>query len=307
MIGGIAVYGDAILSPMDGYSDLPFRSICRELGSAMSYTEVINAMDIVYGNPHIHEKLEYLPFERPIAFQIFDNDPDRMVQAALKLMERQPDILDVNLGCSSRGVSGRGAGAGLLKTPAKIAEIFRRLTAVLPVPVTAKMRLGWDETSRNYLDVARLLEDHGAAAIVVHGRTRRQGYTGQADWDAIAEVRQAVRVPVLANGDVRSPADIDRLKTHTGCPAVLIGRGAIGNPWIFSRMERDAVPPDQVHGVMRRHLGRMLAFYGPQHGLIWFRKHAERYLRTYQLPVGVRQRLLTTLDVDEFWALVETM
>jgi nifR3 family TIM-barrel protein len=321
---------------MDGYSGLPFRSICRELGSAMSYTEFINALDILQGHPYIHEKMVYLPSERPVVYQLFDNDADRLLEAALRLLPAAqaslpasmrtrmsmpqggqaslpafvrtgisapqigaPDIIDINLGCSAKNVSGRGAGAGLLKTPAKIAEIFQKLTKALPVPVTAKIRLGWDDASRNYLEVAKILEDNGAAAIAVHGRTRQQSYRGEADWDAIAEVRQAVHIPVYANGDVRSVADIDRLLAHTGCPAVLIGRGAIGNPWIFARLDRQNVQPEQVRATLHTHLDRMLTFHG-QRGLVLFRKHAERYLRPYAIPPELRQRLLTTPSVEEF-------
>jgi nifR3 family TIM-barrel protein len=300
---------------MDGYSGLPFRSIFRELGSAMSYTEFINALDILQGHPYIHEKMVYLPAERPVVYQLFDNDADRLLEAALRLLPPgeaaypgaqigQPDILDINLGCSAKNVSGRGAGAGLLKTPAKIAEIFQKLTKALPVPVTAKIRLGWDDASRNYLEVAKILEENGAAAIAVHGRTRQQGYRGEADWDAIAEVRQAVRIPVYANGDVRCVADIDRLQAHTGCPGILIGRAAIGNPWIFARLDRQNVPPEQVRTTLHTHLDRMLIFHG-ERGLVLFRKHAERYLRPYNLPPDLRQKLLTTPSIEEFRQMVD--
>jgi tRNA-dihydrouridine synthase B len=304
-----------ILSPMDGYSDLPFRSLCRELGSAMSYTEFINALDILQGHPYIHEKLAYLPSERPVVYQLFDNDADRLLEAALRLMPPspasypgaqtgQPDVIDINLGCSAKNVSGRGAGAGLLKTPAKIAEIFRKLTHALPVPITAKIRLGWDDDSRNYLEVAKILEENGAAAIAVHGRTKQQRYGGEADWDAIAEVRQAVRIPVYANGDVRTVADIERLQAHTGCPAVLIGRGAIGNPWIFAHLDRENVPPEQVRATIHAHLDRMLTFHG-ERGLIIFRKHSERYLRPYTLSPELPHRIFTTQSIDEFRQLVD--
>lgn len=307
--------GDVILSPMDGYSDLPFRSICRELGSAMSYTEFVNALDILNNHPYIQQKLSYLTTERPIVYQLFDNDPDRLFQAALRLMTLepaaypgaqigQPDVIDINLGCSAKNVSGRGAGAGLLKTPEKIAEIFRKLTSSLPVPVTAKIRIGWDDDTRNYLEVAKILEENGAAAIAVHGRTKQQAYRGEADWNAIAEVQQTVSVPVIANGDVRTTADIDRLKAHTGCPAVMIGRGAIGNPWIFSRLDRKDVPLDMVRGTIFSHFDRMLNFHGDR-GLILFRKHVVRYLKVYKSFENIREQLLTTLSVDEFRSLVD--
>jgi tRNA-dihydrouridine synthase B len=304
-VGNLPVYGDLILAPMDGYSDLPFRSLCRELGSAMSYTEFINAIDILNGHPYVQEKLAYRAEERPVVYQIFDNDPERLLAAALRLQERQPDIIDINLGCSAKTVSGRGAGAGLLRTPEKVALIFRTLTQALHIPVTAKIRLGWDEATRNYHQIARLLEDNGAAAIAVHGRTRAQGLSGKADWDAIAEIRQSVSIPVIANGDVLSVADIARIKAHTGCPAVMIGRGAIGNPWIFSRVDRERVTPAEAQRVIRIHLDRMLEFYGSQHGLIWFRKHITRYLTPYQLSPTLRQQLVTTENVEDFMALLD--
>ncbi len=301
----IPIYGDLILSPMDGYSDLPFRAVARRLGSAMSYTEFINAIDVVYGHPHLERKLSYLESERPVVYQIFDDDPDRLVQAALKLRPRNPDIIDINMGCSAKTVSGRGAGAGLLRTPEKIAQIFSRLTRELDIPVTGKIRLGWDDTSRNYLDTARIIEENGGQLIAVHGRTKKQGYTGSADWDAIAEVRQAVSIPVIANGDVKTVADIERIKAHTGCKAVMIARAAIGNPWIFSRLDREQVPPDMLRDTMLQHLETMLDFYGAEHGLVFFRKYAARYLTPYQLPPDLRQTLFTSERKEEFLSLLD--
>ena len=306
-IKDIPIYGDLILSPMDGYSDLPFRVVCRELGSAMSYTEFINALDILQGHPFVHQKLAFLPSEQPVVFQIFDNNPKRLLEVALRLCEHGPAVIDINLGCSSKNVSGRGAGAGLLRTPLKIARIFHTLSRALSVPVTAKMRLGWDEDSRNYLLVARIIQENGGALIAVHGRTRQQGYRGQADWEAIAEIRQSVSVPVIANGDVRTVADIERIKALTGCPAVMIGRGAVGNPWIFSRLDRDQVPFEDVRRVLRRHLELSLDFYGTERGLVVFRKHARRYLAPYDLPKPTHERLMTTVDVGEFLGLVAEM
>jgi nifR3 family TIM-barrel protein len=304
-IGSIPIHGDLILSPMDGYSDLPFRAMCRERGSAMSYTEFINALDILQGHPHVHEKYTFLPGERPMVFQIFDSEPDRLVDVALRLRQHNPDIIDINMGCSARCVSGRGAGAGLLKTPLKIARLFRRLTHLLDIPVTGKIRLGWDDASRNYRLIARIIEEEGGALVAVHGRTKSQGYSGEADWDAIAEVRQAVSIPVIANGDVKTVADIERVKELTGCTAVMIGRAAIGNPWIFSRLDRAQVTPEQVRQTVQRHLELSLSFYGPKRGLVLFRKHANRYLIPYQLPGALRQRLLTEENADDFLVLVE--
>ncbi len=302
-IGSISLRGDTILAPMDGFSDLPFRSICRELGSVASYTEFVNAIDVVAGHRRVARKVTFRPEERPVGFQLFDNGPERLLQAALILMEHQPDFIDLNLGCSDRNVAGRGAGAGLLRTPEKIGEILRKLTVHLPVPVTAKMRLGWDESNRNYLQVAKIVEDNGAALLAVHARTRKQGYGGQADWAAIAEICQAVSIPVVGNGDVRRAADIDRLKSLTGCQGVMIGRAAVGNPWIFQRLERTQVPREEVLRVMHLHLERSLDFYG-ERGLVLFRKHASRYLNPYPLPEELRKRLMTVTEVDEFLSIL---
>ncbi|HVN52932.1 MAG TPA: tRNA dihydrouridine synthase DusB [Anaerolineaceae bacterium] len=304
-IDDIPIYGDLVLSPMDGYSDQPFRSLARELGSALSYTEFVNAIDVVNKNPNLELRLRYTPLERPVVYQIFDDDPDRLVRAALILREFGPDIIDINMGCSAKNVSGRGAGAGLLCTPYKISAIFNRLNRELDIPVTGKIRLGWDDSTKNYLEIAKIVEENGGKLLAVHGRTRAQGYTGEADWEAIREVKQAVTIPVLGNGDVRSVADIARIKEKTGCDGVMIGRAAIGNPWIFSRLDRAEIPPDLVRATMVDHLQRMIAFYGSEQGLILFRKHASRYISPYQLEREFRERLLTCESADDFCRLFD--
>ncbi|MBI3158272.1 MAG: tRNA dihydrouridine synthase DusB [Chloroflexi bacterium] len=304
-IGSVPVTGRALLSPMDGFSDLPFRGLCRRLGSAMSYTEFVSCIDVLTDRHDVGRRLTYEPSERPVVFQIFDDDPARMLEAALRLRDLGPDILDVNMGCSARNITARGAGAGLLQTPARIAAIFKTLTARLELPVTGKIRLGWDDASRNHVEVARILEDNGAALVAVHGRTKAQAYGGRADWDAIAEVKAAVRIPVIGNGDVRTPDDIGRLREHTGCDGVMVGRAAIGNPWIFAGLERAEVPGEEVRRVMLEHLAAMLAFYGPEHGLVLFRKHAKQYISPYLLSNELRTRLLTAVRPEDFTALLD--
>ena len=210
------------------------------------------------------------------------------------------DIIDINMGCSEASVSGRGAGAGLLRTPAKIAQIFDRLSRELKVPVTGKIRLGWDETSRNYLEVAHILEDNGASAIAVHGRTKEQGYKGEANWTAIAEIKAAVKIPVIGNGDVKRVADIDRLKAQTGCDAVMIARAAIGNPWIFQRKDREQIAFAEKATLIRRHLAAMLDYYGPARGLILFRKHVVKYIKGAPGAADVHLSLVTCTTADEF-------
>jgi tRNA-dihydrouridine synthase B len=302
-IKNIPVYGDMILAPMDGVSDLPFRVLARQLGSAMSYTEFVNAIDVLQGQPSVARRLAYREMERPVVIQIFDDDPDRMVDASLKLMKYQPDILDINMGCPSRDVAGRGAGAGLLRRPAKVAEMFRKLTKALPIPITAKIRLGWDDTSKNYLEVVRIIEENGGSLVAVHARTKAQGYSGRADWEAIAEIKQAASIPIIGNGDVRSVADYRLLKTLTGCDGVMIGRSAIDNPWILARLDREDVPLEEVRLVMLEHLQHMLDFYG-ERGLLLFRKFIKGYLRPYSLATDVLKSLLTCENVDVFMGMI---
>ncbi len=297
----VPVYGDAILAPMDGFSDWPFRSLCRALGSAMSYTEFIKSEFLVQAFEQMAPRMAYEETERPVAIQIYGDDPDELLAAALRVQEKRPDIIDINLGCPARKVANRGAGVGLMRTPLKVARIFRKLSAAVEVPVTAKMRLGWEDI-RSFRLVARVVEENGGALIAVHGRTKEQGYGGEADWDAIAEVKATVKIPVIGNGDIRCAADIDRMKSHTGCDAVMIGRAAIGNPWIFSRLDRERVPPELVRQMVRQHLERSQAFYGPRKGLFLFRKHAMRYLALQRLPRAVRTDILLRESAEDFLA-----
>jgi tRNA-dihydrouridine synthase B len=300
----IPVYGDAILAPMDGFSEWPYRSLCAGLGSAMSYTEFVKAENIIRAYEHMAPRLTFDEVERPVVFQIWGEEPDQLLEAALRVQDKSPDIIDINMGCPAKSVANRGAGVGLMRTPLKIARIFRKLSAALKVPVTGKIRLGW-ENCRSYKLIARIIEENGGALIAIHGRTKEQGYSGQADWDAIAEIKSAVKIPVIGNGDVRTVADIDRMKSQTGCDAVMIGRAAIGNPWIFSRLEREQVPTEEVRWMMNRHLERNIQFHGSRKGLILFRKHALRYLKLQRLPRATRTKIFTQTTVEGFMALLD--
>ncbi|MBL6966469.1 MAG: tRNA dihydrouridine synthase DusB, partial [Anaerolineales bacterium] len=292
-IACIPIHGEALLSPMDGYSDWPFRSLCRGLGSAISYTEFVKAEDVLARREQIADKLRFTEDERPLAIQLYGDDATTMCEAALRLQELRPDFIDINMGCPAKTIANRGAGAGLLRTPVKVARILRVLTASLAIPVTVKIRLGWDDDSLTYPLIARIAEAEGAAAIAVHGRTKVQGYGGQTNWDAIAEVVQSVKIPVIGNGDIKTVPDIERMKNHTGCNAVMIGRAAISNPWVFARLDRAAVSSERVRATLLDHLERSLQFYGPARGLVLFRKYAAHYLSPYRLPKEVRQKLLT--------------
>src|SRR5574338_1205571 len=239
----VPIHGDTVLAPMDGYSDWPFRSICRALGSAMSYTEFVKVEKILSRSKEPAKRLYFEEVERPITFQIYGDDPDLLLRAALKVQHLNPDIIDINMGCPAKSIADRGAGVGMMPAPLKIARTFRKLTAALRVPITGKIRLGWDR-NRNYRLIARIVEEEGGSLIAINGRTKEKRYSGNAAWDAIAEVKSLVKIPVIGSGDVKVVADIQRMKKYTGCDAVMIGRAAIANPWIFMGMDREQVPAE---------------------------------------------------------------
>jgi len=302
-LGSTSIDGKLVLAPLSGYNDQPFRRICRRFGASLVYTGLISAKSIVYGpppfgNPRTAEMLQFHPDEMPVACQLFGDEVGVIVDAARKVASLGMASIDVNLGCAKPKVAGSGAGASLLRDPAGIADLFARLTRALSLPVSGKIRLGWDDASRNYLEVARALADHGAALIAVHGRTAVQGYRGEADWEAIAEVKRSVSIPVLASGDIKQPGDIQALLNATDCDGVMIGRGAIGNPWIFAGRHREEIPWHERASLVQEHLRMMVAFHGPAHGLHRFRKHLRGYLSASGLPKGERHRMMHCDDVE---------
>jgi nifR3 family TIM-barrel protein len=295
----IPIYGDTLLAPMDGYSDWPFRSLCRALGSAMSYTEFVKVEKILSRSKEPAKRLYFEETERPITFQIYGDDPDLILKAALRVQEWNPDIIDINMGCPAKSIADRGAGVGMMPTPLKIARTFRKLTSTLKVPVTGKMRLGWDR-NKNYKLIARIVEEEGGSLIAIHGRTKEQRYAGDANWDAIAEVKSLVKIPVVGSGDVKTVADIQRMKQQTGCDAVMVGRAAIANPWIFSGLDREQVSPEQVQQTVREHLARSMRFYGNEDGQRLFRKYAVQYLLLRTLNRDARKEILKERPSGEF-------
>jgi len=278
------------------------------MGSAMSYTEFISAVDAVHLTERLKSHIFFGEDERPVVFQLLDNDVDRLVKAAVNLLKFNPDIIDINLGCPAKDIANRGAGAGLLRTPEKISAIFSALRRAVPIPITAKIRLGWDDDHLTYLETARAIEENGGELIAVHGRTQKQGYSGEADWDAIAQVKQVVSIPVIANGDVLTVNDIFRIRNHTACDGVMIGRAALANPWIFSRIDRGSVSTELLFRTISNHLGRSRSFFGAEQGLIRFRKHILYYLKgSVEIPRETRLDLLTTLDLQHFLSIVEKL
>jgi nifR3 family TIM-barrel protein len=298
----VPVYGDAILAPMAGYSDVPYRALCRAYGSAMHYSEFV-PVEALLGKQRDNrfwQRLDRQPGERPMVFQIFGNDAQLILQAAQNIESLEPDIIDINMGCSTRKVSGRGAGVGMMPQPELVAETFSLLTKHLSVPVTGKIRLGWDADEQNFLEIGRILEESGASLIAMHARTKVQKYGGQANWDAIGELCQTVSVPVIGNGDVQTPDDIDDMIAYTGCRAVMIGRAAIGNPWIFARIDRAELTLADILPAVRIHSQEMMNYYGERSGLVQFRKHLKRYLEDFPVTPDILGEMLQTETAAAF-------
>ena len=291
-VGDLKIKGNLVLAPMDGYTDWPFRSICRELGSAISYTEFVKAEDVLQRPHYIQNKLYFTKEERPVFIQVYGNRVDALLEAALVLQESGPDGIDINMGCPNRSIAGRGAGAGLMRTPLKVARIMKTLKNSLDLPITAKIRLGWQDCQNGML-LSQIIAEFGGSLVAVHARSKEQGHEGQPDLSALADIKEALEIPVLGNGGIRRVADIDTMLGATGCDGVMIGRGAVLNPWIFSRRDREEIGPAEVQDLLLEHLERSLSFYGPENGLVLFRKFAAAYLKPYQLDPELRKGLLT--------------
>jgi nifR3 family TIM-barrel protein len=281
---------------MDGYTSQPYRVFARRLGSSGSYSEFIGAIEVTQKYPHLEQKVGFSQEERPFGFQIFDNDPVRILRSAEILRLLNPDFIDLNLGCSAKHVSARGAGAGLLKDPEKISQILKSLVDHLDIPITAKIRLGWDDHTLNYLEICRIIEGSGCRAVAVHARTKSQGYKGFADWNAITEIKNEVTIPVIGNGDIRTPADCKRMMEQTGCDAVMIGRAALSNPWIFSGLKRNEVSSERFQRDLIMLVDLMQEFYGDELGLVFSRKFIARYITPFEMDPVLRHELLTSYD-----------
>lgn len=303
-VADIPIQSHLILAPMDGLTDHPFREMIKRFHPGIIFSEFINAYDYLNNHPFLPQQIVFSEGQRPFAYQIFDNSPDRILQTALYLETKNPDFIDINMGCSAKTVANRGAGAGLLKEPATIKQIMSLLTRELSVPITAKIRLGWDETSLNYLSISKLLEDYGCAMISVHGRTKKQGYQGSANWDAIAEVKQNVKIPVLANGDVNSMADVHNILKITNCDGVMIGRSALKNPWIFAGLDIDQITMEEKMDLLAEHLDLMTGFYGLESGLILFRKYIKFYVDVSSLGKELRSEIYSQNDAFKLKAIL---
>ncbi len=289
-IGNVTLDNNLILAPMAGVTDLPFRLLCKEQGAALCCMEMVSAKGIYYNNKNTESLLTVDERERPVSLQLFGSDPEIMGAMAAKIQHRNFDILDINMGCPVPKVVNNGDGSALMKNPVLAGKIIESMVKATEKPVTVKIRKGFDDEHINAVEMAHVAQESGAAAVAVHGRTREQYYSGKADWSIIADVKQAVSIPVIGNGDILDAKDVIAMKEQTGCDGFMIGRGAQGNPWIFHQIlhyfetgELIGKPPmEEMVKTMLRHAKLQIEFKGDYLGIREMRKHAAWYTAGYK-------------------------
>ncbi len=309
----IEIKGYAALAPMAGVTDLAFRRVARAFGAGYTVTEMISAKGLMYGDRKTAALMRLAPGEHPSAVQIFGSDVEAVrIAVPLAVAGSGADILDINMGCPTPKIVGNGDGCALMRDLRRAEAVIRAAVSVSPLPVTVKCRLGWDENSRNAVEFARMAEAAGAAALCVHGRTRAQQYSGRADWDMLARVREALTIPFIANGDVASGPDAAALLRLTGADLVMVGRGALGNPWIFREIEAavsgQPLPPaptlEERLAVAARQIEYAAADKGEHVAMLEARKHLAWYLKGYRGMAAYRARFSSVRTLDEMYAVM---
>ena len=314
-IGNINLKNNIVLAPMAGISNSAYRTIIKEMGCGLIYAEMVSDKAITYGNNKTIEMLYMTDFERPIAQQIFGSDVDSFVTSAKYIYDNMhPDIIDINMGCPVPKVALRAqAGSALLKNPKKVGEIVKAVVEAVPIPVTVKIRSGWDSDSINAVEIAKVIEEAGASAITVHPRTRAQGYAGKADWNIIKQVKDAVKIPVIGNGDVKSALDAKKMLDETGCDAVMIARGSLGNPWIFEQINAylekgivlDNPSIEEIHQTILEHIRLLRELKGDHIATLESRTQVAYYLRGLPKSAEIKRILFTCKTIEEVITLVD--
>ena len=312
-IGNVVLENNIILAPMAGVTDLPFRLLCKEQGVGMTCTEMVSAKAISFHNKNTESLLEISEKERPVSLQLFGSDPDIISEVASYIEERPFDILDINMGCPVPKVAGNGEGSALMQNPKLVGEIIYKTARAIKKPVTVKIRKGFSEKNVNAVEIAKIAEANGAAAIAVHGRTREQYYSGKADWDIIRQVKEAVKIPVIGNGDVDYPQKAKELLEQTGCDGIMVGRGARGNPWIFREikayLEKGELIPrpskDEIKSMMLRHARMQIEYKGTYTGIREMRKHISWYTAGFPGSAKLRGAINLVETYEELEQLLE--
>ncbi len=311
-IGGVPLKSHAVLAPMAGVSDRAYRELCVRFGAAYCVSEMVSSKALSFNSKKSEELMEISDLERPCGIQIFGDDPKCMADAAKHALENKPDIIDINMGCPAPKISSNGSGSALMKNPRLCGEIVKAVTAVTDIPVTVKIRKGWDDDSVNAVEVAKICESAGAAAITVHGRTRQQYYKPPVDYDIIRAVRESVSVPVIANGDIDSAERAKEVMNITGCDLVMIGRATLGNPWIFSQINAYLENPNvKIHtpdleerlGVMIEHIGKMVEYKGEHMAMLQARKLVVGYFKGMKGAAALRNEAGKIKTLDDLYEL----
>lgn len=311
-IGGVPLKSHAVLAPMAGISDRAYRELCVRFGAAYCVSEMVSSKALSFNSKKSEELMEISDLERPCGIQIFGDDPKCMADAAKHALENKPDIIDINMGCPAPKISSNGSGSALMKNPRLCGEIVKAVTAVTDIPVTVKIRKGWDDDSVNAVEVAKICESAGAAAITVHGRTRQQYYKPPVDYDIIKAVRESVSVPVIANGDIDSAEKAKEVMDITGCDLVMIGRATLGNPWIFSQINAFLENPNvKIHtpdleerlGVMIEHIGKMVEYKGEHMAMLQARKLVVGYFKGMKGAAALRNEAGKIKTLDDLYEL----
>ena len=311
-IGGVPLKSHAVLAPMAGVSDRAYRELCVRFGAAYCVSEMVSSKALSFNSKKSEELMEISDLERPCGIQIFGDDPKCMANAAKHALENKPDIIDINMGCPAPKISSNGSGSALMKNPWLCGEIVKAVTAVTDTPVTVKIRKGWDDDSVNAVEVAKICESAGAAAITVHGRTRQQYYKPPVDYDIIRAVRESVSVPVIANGDIDSAERAKEVMDITGCDLVMIGRATLGNPWIFSQINAYLENPNvKIHtpdleerlGVMIEHIGKMVEYKGEHMAMLQARKLVVGYFKGIKGAAALRNEAGKIKTLDDLYEL----
>jgi nifR3 family TIM-barrel protein len=298
-IGDVWIPGNLVLGPMAGVTDMPFRLLCKEQGADLVYTEMISAKGIYYKNKNTKQLWETAEQEHPVALQLFGSEPELMGEIAAQIEERPFDILDINMGCPVPKVVNNGEGSALMKNPRLAGRIVSAVCDSISKPVTVKFRKGFAQQDCNAVEFAKVIEDAGASALAVHGRTREQYYGGKADWDVIRQVKEAVKIPVIASGDIFTPEDALACERETGCDGLMLARGVRGNPWLFHRTKtyletgvyEEKPSPEQVVEMILRHGSMLMEFKGEWMAMREMRKHVAWYTAGYPGSSGLRRRV----------------